>query len=92
MAYDAAVAAGVDEDILTLFVSSIIQLDQAWYVEAAGLSRAQQHRMAMDAVDAIFPRLETLLVQMGADPYITAPMVSAKKWTAYLTSLSPFKL
>jgi acyl-CoA oxidase len=91
MAYDAAVAAGVDDAVIKLFVASVVRLDESWYVEALGMDRAEQRRMLVDAVDAIFPRLDNMLETMGADPYITAPMVAADTWTTYLSSLTPLR-
>ncbi|TFY55180.1 hypothetical protein EVJ58_g8413 [Rhodofomes roseus] len=87
MAYDAAVAAGVESGLIDLYVASCIKLDAAWYVEQLGLSRAEQRAMENSAVDAVFPRLQELFERMDVEPYISAPLISDEKWDQYVKSL-----
>ncbi|CCM04077.1 uncharacterized protein FIBRA_06236 [Fibroporia radiculosa] len=90
MAYDAAVAAGVETDMVDLYVASCLKLDPAWYVENAGVARRKQKAMESAAVDAVFPRLEELLARMDVEPYVSAPMVSDDKWGRYVAGLTAF--
>ncbi|CCM05800.1 uncharacterized protein FIBRA_08034 [Fibroporia radiculosa] len=90
MAYDAAIEAGVDQDLVELYVASCLKEDPAWYVENAKLSRREQKEMEGRAIDAVFPRLHELLALMDVDPYISAPIVSDDAWEKYKDSLRTF--
>lgn len=87
MAYDAAVAAKVDQCLIDLYVASCVKLESAWYVENAGLSRSEQQEMERKAIDAVFPRMEEFLEKMDVEPYISAPLVSDDSWEAFLDTL-----
>lgn len=89
MAYDAAVDAGVDPALISLFEASSVRQSSAAFVEL-GLSRAMQRKMLADAVDAVYPQLDTWLDRMGADPYISAPFVTREAWESYVSSLPRF--
>lgn len=45
LAYDAAMAQGVDGAVIRLYEASIMALDPAWYAEHEDISRQKQHRM-----------------------------------------------
>ncbi|KAH9936925.1 acyl-CoA dehydrogenase NM domain-like protein [Amylocystis lapponica] len=90
MAYDAAVAANVDKCLIDLYVASCMKLDQAWYLEALGYSRAVQRQMEASAVDAVYERLEEFLERMDVEPYITAPIASDEEWEKYVASLTTY--
>ncbi|KZV73040.1 acyl-CoA dehydrogenase NM domain-like protein [Peniophora sp. CONT] len=90
MAYDAAVDAKVDQCLLDLFVAACMKKDAAFYVEKAGLSRAQQRKMEADAVDIVYERLEEFLAPMDLEPYITAPIISEQKWNEYVRSIKTY--
>lgn len=90
MAYDAAVEAKVDSALIDLYVVSCMKTDSAWYLEKLGLSRLQQREMEIEAIDAVYLRLEEFLDQMDLDPYVTAPMISDEKWQAYVAELQTF--
>lgn len=90
MAYDAAVAAGVDQCLIDLYVASALKVDTAWYTENAELSRAAQREMESVAVDAVFPHLEVLLDRMDVDAYVTAPLISKESWESYLGGLPTY--
>lgn len=88
MAYEAAVAANVDQCLIDVYVASCVKLDSAWYVENLGLSRLEQREMEAKAIDVMFPRLEEFLELTEVEPYISAPIVSEEKWTGYIASLA----
>ncbi|KAJ3515201.1 hypothetical protein NLJ89_g1901 [Agrocybe chaxingu] len=76
MAYDAAVAKGVDKCLIDLYVASCVRLDPSWEMEAR-------------AVDDVYPHLEEYLGRLGVEPYITAPIVSDEKWAEFVESIPP---
>lgn len=90
MAYDAAVKRGVDQGLIDLYVASVLQSDPAWYVERAGISRAEQKRMQTSAVAALLPHTETLLEALDVSSYTTAPIVSDERWNNYVNTLETF--
>jgi hypothetical protein len=91
MAYEAAVAAGVDTDLLALFEAGCILQDSSWYVQHAGLSRGEQYEHESKALNAVLPRLESLLEGTGAEEYVDAPILSQTAWDAFEASLEVFE-
>ena len=90
MAYDAAVDANVDQCLIDLFVAACLKKDPAFYVEKAGISRSRQRKMEADAVDVVYERLEEFLEPMDLGPYITAPIISERKWNEYVDGIQAF--
>lgn len=85
MAYEAAVDGGVDSDLLALYEAGVVKTDSSWYVENLGLNRADQFEMECNAADSLLPRLGELLDGLDAmEPYITAPILTAKRWETFL--------
>ncbi|TFY78617.1 hypothetical protein EWM64_g5393 [Hericium alpestre] len=91
MAYDAAVAAGLDSRVLDIFVASIVKLDAAWYSECAEVSRAAQAAADNVAVSAALPCLDEWLAAIHIEPYIKAPIVSGERWRAFVGGLEIFQ-
>lgn len=87
MAYDAAVAAGVDNDLIDLFVAGALKHDASWYVEHGGFTRRAIAEMEDRAVGALMPRLDDLLEATEAGPYCQAPIVSDDTWSQFVESL-----
>ncbi|KAJ5169359.1 uncharacterized protein N7500_002142 [Penicillium coprophilum] len=85
MAYEAAVNAGVDSDLLTLFEVGVIKTDFSWYVENLGLSRADLFDMECKAADSVLPRIGEILNRLDKmEPYLTAPILSAERWEKFI--------
>ncbi|CAI7666255.1 unnamed protein product [Penicillium discolor] len=85
MAYEAAVDGRVDSDLLALYEAGVVKTDSSWYVENLGLNRADQFEMEYNAAGALMPRLGELLDGLDAmGPYITAPILTAKRWETFL--------
>ncbi|OQE42967.1 hypothetical protein PENCOP_c003G03942 [Penicillium coprophilum] len=85
MAFEAAVDAGVDSDLLALFEVGVIKTDFSWYVENLGLSRADLYEMECKAADSILPRVGEILNRLDKmEPYLTAPILSAEKWEKFV--------
>lgn len=85
MAYEAAVDMGIDSNLLALYEAGVVKTDSSWYVEHLGLSRADQSEMECTTADALLPRLDELLDDLHMmEPYITAPILSAKRWETFV--------
>lgn len=91
MAYEAAVAAGIDSDLLTLFEADCILQDSSWYVQHAGLTREDVFERESRALTSVLPRLEALLEGTGAEEYVDAPILSPTAWEAFEASLETFE-
>lgn len=87
MAYEAAMKAKVDPDLIALFVAGVVKHDPSWYVENLSLRRRDQQEMEDSAVLATLPRLEELLEATGARPYCVAPIVSDETWASFVENL-----
>lgn len=87
MAYEAAIAEGLQPEILDLYLASVIKLDSGWYIECAQLGRRAQQEMETRALDALLPHLGSLLRGMRVESYITAPIVSDDKWDQFVSTL-----
>jgi acyl-CoA oxidase len=90
MAFDAAVTKGVHATVLDLFVASIVKRESAWFAEKASLSRATQHNMEADAIDALYPRLPQIVEELDMAPYVSAPILSNDAWRQYVSTLKTF--
>ncbi|EKM60026.1 uncharacterized protein PHACADRAFT_115441 [Phanerochaete carnosa HHB-10118-sp] len=91
MAYEAAVAAGVQQPLVELYVASCMKLDRAWYVENAGVSRKALAGMEDKALDAVLPQVEQLIHAMGVGPWITSKIVSDERWDAFVEDCQVFE-
>lgn len=91
MAYDAAVAAGVQQSLIDLYEASCMKLDAAWYSEEAGVGRRALTALETKALDAVLPQLGTLIGQMGVEPWVTSKIVSDERWAALLETCEVFE-
>ncbi|OKP12452.1 hypothetical protein PENSUB_1912 [Penicillium subrubescens] len=87
MAYDAAIAAGVNQDLVALYEVGVVKEDLSWYVEFAGLKRGRVLEMEHQALDAVLPRLNELLDELDIGAYCTAPIVSQTEWGKFMCEL-----
>lgn len=91
MAYEAAVAAGVDADLLALYEVGVLLQDSSWYIQHAGLTREMLYDRESRALDAVLPRLGELVQKTGAKEYVDAPILSQEAWNDFENSLEVFK-
>ncbi|KAJ7611296.1 acyl-CoA dehydrogenase NM domain-like protein [Roridomyces roridus] len=91
IAVDAAVELGVDPAVVDLYVASVVKQDSAWYSENLGLTQEKQRRMERDAVDALYPKLESLLEKLAIADYVNAPIVSDEAWVSHVRELPVFQ-
>ncbi|KAL4924190.1 putative acyl-CoA oxidase [Aspergillus undulatus] len=91
MAYEAAVKSSIDPRLIALYEAGVILEDSAWYAEKGNINRQVQREMEAQAVDALFPHLERLVAETGAEAYSTAPMASSKRWDEFVAGLEQFR-
>ncbi|GJJ05964.1 hypothetical protein Clacol_000151 [Clathrus columnatus] len=88
-AYEAALAKGVSQPIIDLFIASLFELDAAWYSENAGLPRWEQKNLLLDRATVLYKDLPQLLKSLDVESYVTAPIVSQERWDKYTLSALP---
>ncbi|GJJ06007.1 hypothetical protein Clacol_000194 [Clathrus columnatus] len=86
-AYEAALARGVSQPIIELFVASLFDLDAAWYAENCGITRWKQKTLLVERATALYEDLPQLLKLLDVENYITAPIVSKERWERYTLEL-----
>lgn len=91
MAYETALASGVDPDLLALYEMGIVKDNLSWFVESGGLTRASVFEKENKALDAILPRLNDLLDQLDIAPYSTAPIISQSMWETFVGDLEAYR-
>lgn len=91
MAYDAAIAAGVSQNLIDLYEVSCMKLDAAWYSEEAGIGRRALADMESNALDAVLPQLGRLVGQMNVEPWVSSKIVSDERWDAFVEGLEVFE-
>lgn len=87
LAYEAALKAEVDRDLLRLYKIGVMLQDPSWYVQHAKISRESMIADEAQALDSVLPKLDNLLNQTGAEPYCSAPIFSQDSWEAFVSQL-----
>lgn len=87
MAYEAAVSEGLEQDIVDMYVASVVKLDAGWYAEHAGVKRRDVEAMECRAVDGLVGRLDEMVDEFGVEEYVRAPIVSDEKWREFVDEL-----
>ena len=91
MAYEAALEAKIHQPLLDLYEAGIVSLDPGWYIENVGLTRAKQHKMEFDAINAAAPNIRKYLAETGAEPFFRQiPMLSKGNWEQYVERLEAY--
>lgn len=89
-----AIAGPVSQLLASLYLAHCINLAPAWYIEKAGMSRSSMREMENSAVDAVYERLDEILLDMegkyGIHEYVTAPLISEEAWKRYVRSMKTF--
>ena len=91
LAYEAAVAAGVHQDLIDLYVASVVKMDLAWYSENADFGRRDLFELETKAMDAVLPHLEMLVRKMGMEPWIYSKIISDERWDAFIDTCPVFE-
>lgn len=87
LAYEAALDAGVEGDILDLYEAGVVLQSPDLGVEEIGIILSGQIYMERQAMNTLSRRLEQLLDSIGVEPYITAPILTEESWEAFLDKL-----
>ncbi|KAJ3765672.1 hypothetical protein FB446DRAFT_654919, partial [Lentinula raphanica] len=90
MAWEAAVDAGADCDLVQLYEARAIKVDSSWYVENGLMNRWEQHDMEAIAADKVLPDLEHYLDCLGVADYATSPILSKSRWNEFVNVLPQF--
>ncbi|KOS43312.1 hypothetical protein ACN38_g5798 [Penicillium nordicum] len=90
MAYEAAIDANIDPNLLNLYESGVVKQDSGWYVEQGGLSKEVQREMEAQAADALLPHMKDLLFASDVQAYSNAPMTSKTLWNDFVSGLEVF--
>lgn len=92
MAYEAALAAAVDDDVVRLYEMEAMKKDLSWYVENMGLSRKTAVETEAEIFVAILERFPVLLAELEEEigPFCTAPILSEKNWHDFVEKLPKF--
>jgi acyl-CoA oxidase len=85
MAYEAAVARGVDPRLTKLYELSCIKLDLSWYVENGLITRQAFIEAEAQAIQEILPDVEKFAQDLKIDAYSKAPIVSEDKWNIFVS-------
>ncbi|KAJ7611300.1 acyl-CoA dehydrogenase NM domain-like protein [Roridomyces roridus] len=91
LAVEAARQCNVDPLAIDLYIASVVKEDGAWFSENAGLSQGTQRKMEREAVEALYPRLQSLLDKLEIAEYVTAPIVSDERWKCHIRGLRSFE-
>lgn len=90
MAYDAAIAEGVPQTLIDIYLCHVVKLDLAWYVENGLLTRTKLAKMEAEALDSAAPLMKDWVDKMEVEPYVKAPIVSDLSWTKFVQELQYF--
>jgi acyl-CoA oxidase len=91
MVYEAALAASIDPDLITLYETGIVKNNLSWFVESGKLTRASILEKENKTLDAILPRLDDLLDNLNIAHYCTAPIVSGSEWDKFAANLKEYR-
>ncbi|KAL2811762.1 acyl-CoA dehydrogenase NM domain-like protein [Aspergillus granulosus] len=89
MAYEAARAASVDEDLLAIYEASVLFHAPAWYANAMGLDVQHVFEQEGRAMDEVLNRLEEVIEGMKVEvaEYCTAPILGDREWEEFVGEL-----
>ena len=90
LAYESAVAEGVPQTLIDLYVSHVVNLDLAWYLESGLLTRARAAEMQNEAMAAAIPKMQEWVDGMGIAPYVKAPILSDGAWKSFTDGLTEY--
>ena len=91
MAYETALAARVEPDLIALYEVGAVKQNLSWYTERGLLTRAQVREMENTALDALQPRLSEMLDLLSVAPYVKVPILEGSMWAEFERGLQGFK-
>lgn len=87
LAYSAALDAGVPKPLLDIFELMAIRMDEAWYVENAGLTQANNVEMVDHAVSTALPHVQEYVDALNMRKYVDVPIQSDDTWDRWVETL-----
>jgi hypothetical protein len=89
MAYEAARAAGVDENLLALYEAGVLFHAPGWYVTTMGLDIRGVSGNESVAMDRVLGRLGEVVgrLEQEVGAYCTAPILGDKQWEGFVAGL-----
>ncbi|KAH8810570.1 acyl-CoA dehydrogenase NM domain-like protein [Flagelloscypha sp. PMI_526] len=88
IAWEAAIAAGVDPILIDVFRNWAIKYDSGWYVQHADLDMNRQREMESLAIDKALPKLDAWISNSWAREWASdIPIVTQRNWDSYVDSL-----
>ncbi|KDR72267.1 hypothetical protein GALMADRAFT_102021 [Galerina marginata CBS 339.88] len=91
MAYEAALAAGVDPLILRLYEAGAVLRDMVWYSENKLTTKQSILKIEDETLTSLFPSLDQLLEHSGVKSYAFAAIISEDSWKKFVATLPVFK-
>lgn len=83
MAYEAAVAAGVPQCLIDLYVYDVLKLDLGWYIEQGLVNRTTLVNLENVADNMAQLHIADWVDEMDVAEYVTAPIVSNSRWDLF---------
>jgi len=90
MAYEAALKAQVDSNLLALYEAGVVKLDSSWYADHGGYGRRAQAEAEDRAATAALPNLAKFIEDTNVGPYCQAPIISDTAWSSFVAGLPHF--
>ncbi|KAF7356481.1 Acyl-CoA dehydrogenase NM domain-like protein [Mycena venus] len=87
MAFEAALDAHVEPDLVAVYEASAVLQDLAWYVENGLTTREVAIAKEVDALTRAFVILDQVLDKNGCEPYIHTPILSSSAWANWVATL-----
>ncbi|KAJ6501020.1 hypothetical protein C8R47DRAFT_970613, partial [Mycena vitilis] len=87
MAYEAAIDAHVEPELVAVYEASAVLQDLARYVEHGLTTRATAMAKEVDALTSAFGILDQVLDKNGCEPYIHTPILSSSAWANWIATL-----
>lgn len=91
LAYEAAIAEGVPQILIDVYVCHVVNLDIGWYLESGLLTRARVAEMQNETMASASPRMGEWVDAMGVAPYVKAPILTEASWKSFSDGLLEFR-
>ncbi|KAF7301924.1 Acyl-CoA oxidase [Mycena indigotica] len=87
MAFEAAIDAHVQPELVRLFEAGAILRNVAWYIENGLVTRKAAMAKEVVALNEAFAILDMVLAENGCEPFIYAPIMSSSAWENWVETL-----
>ncbi|EPQ56831.1 acyl-CoA dehydrogenase NM domain-like protein [Gloeophyllum trabeum ATCC 11539] len=91
MAYEAAVAQGVPQELVQIFAHDAVKDNLAWYAEHGYLTVEEFGRSTATIFSSALPKLKSWIEELQVAPYVSAaPIVSDESWSVFVAQLDNY--